>query len=186
MVSSRKRWPVGGAGWLARFRRPALLGLALLLLLVPAGAGADDGPGGTQETPAKAGGYISFETVPSDAEIWLDGKKIGTSPFLHPTEAAGTMDVLVRKRLFEDYRGTVTVRDGERVWFLARLIPLPSQLPAQDIPAVVVTTATVPAGDFSVTVPTPWPSPPQSSPAGPAAALGAAAFCIAFSANRRR
>ncbi len=171
------------AGWQER-AGPNLL-VIVLLLLVPAAALADDAANVTTTTPERTGGHVYFETTPSDAEIWLDGNKIGTSPFTYYSETTGTFDVVVKKRLYEDYSGTVTVPEGQRVWFSARLIPVPSQMPAKETPSVIVTTATVPAKESPVTVPTPWPSPAES-PAGLLTACGALILCGALVALRRR
>ncbi len=157
-----------------------------LFLLVAQGAMAAN-TDETATTPGKTGGYIYFETAPSDATILLDGVKIGTSPFTYYSEKTGTLDVVVKKRLYEDYSGYVTVNEGTRVTFLARLTPLPSELPpAQSSPPIVMTTAAVVEKSSPITVPTPWPSPTQESPAGPLAALGAVALCTAFVVIRRR
>ena len=156
--------------------------LVFVLLLVPAGVMAD-GPD-TTTTLEKTGGHITFETIPTDAAIWLDGVMIGTSPFTYYSTKTGTLEVVVKKRRYEDYTGSVTVIEGERAVFTARLAPLSSEPVIQDTPAVVMTTATIPLKESPITVPTPWPSPTES-PVSPAVVIGAVALCAAIVLIRR-
>jgi len=152
-----------------------------LLLLVPAGVAADDSDTSDSE---KTGGHITFETTPTDATIWLDGEKIGTSPFTYYSEKTGTLDVVVTKRLYEDYTGIVIVNEGERAVFTARLVPVSSEPLVPETPAVVMTTATVPVKESPITVPTPWPSPTES-PVNPGVVVGAVALCAMIVLSRR-
>ena len=156
--------------------------LVFFLLLVPAGVMADDPD--TTTTLEKTGGHITFETIPTDAAIWLDGVMIGTSPFTYYSAKTGTLEVVVKKRRYEDYTGSVTVIDGERAVFTARLAPLSSEPVIQDTPAVVMTTATIPLKESPITVPTPWPSPTES-PVSPVVVIGAVALCAAIVLIRR-
>lgn len=153
----------------------------ILLLLVPAGVVADDSDTSASE---KTGGHITFETTPTDATIWLDGVRIGTSPFTYYSAKTGTLDVVVTKRLYEDYAGNVLVNDGERAVFTARLIPLLSEPLVQETPSVVMTTATIPVKESPIMVPTPWPSPTES-PVDPGVAIGAVALCAVIAMKRR-
>ena len=139
----------------------------------------------TTTTLEKTGGHITFETTPTDAAIWLDGVKIGTSPFTYYSAKTGTLEVVVKKRRYEDYTGSVTVIDGERAVFTARLAPLSSEPLILDTPPVVMTTATIPVKDSPVTVPTPWPSPTPESPVSPGVVIGAVALCAAIVLIRR-
>lgn len=167
-------------------RFPFLVCLAFLLLLVQAEIVSAASTETTTTTPERTGGYIYFETSPPGATIWLDTIKIGTSPFTYYTEKTGTMEVRVQKRLFEDYTGTVTVSDGERVVFHAMLTPVPSDMPGEDPPAVIVTTVPIIEKNTAIPVPTPWPSSTPESPVDPAVVIGAAAGGIGFFVIRRR
>lgn len=152
-----------------------------LILLVPAGVVADDSAASDSE---KTGGHITFETTPTDATIWLDGVKIGTSPFTYYSEKTGTLNVVVTKRLYQDYTGSVIVNEGERAVFTARLIPVLSEPMVSETPSVVMTTATIPLQESPITVPTPWPSPTES-PVNPGVVVGAVALCAMIVLYRR-
>ncbi len=173
-------------------RLPALFCLAFLILpasIVSADSletatTADTMTSVTTE-PERTGGSIFFETHPAGAMIWLDNKEMGTSPFTYYSEKTGTFDVLVQKKGYEDYRGTVTVTEGKRVVFSAVLIPVSRTILDENTPSVPVTTVTT-LWKSTLTIPTPWPTSSPASPVDPAAGLGAAAIAIAFFAMQRR
>ncbi|MCK9580812.1 MAG: PEGA domain-containing protein [Methanoregula sp.] len=167
-------------------RFPFIICLVFLFLLALAGFVSADSPETTATTPENTGGYIFFETSPTGATIWLDNVNIGTSPFTYHSDKTGAVEVRVQKKLFEDYTRTVTVIEGERVFFRAQLSPVPSVTMDPATPAVVVTTATITKKDSAVTVPTPWPTATPESPTDPAVVIGAAAAGIGFFAIRRR
>ena len=172
-------------------RFPYLICLACLLLMVQVGITSADSPTTTTTTtatittPGRTGGSIYFETDPPGATIWLDNIELGTSPFTYYSEKTGTLDVRVRKRLYEDYTGKVTVIDGKRVVFYAWLTPVPSVITEETAPAAPVTTATT-IGKSQITIPTPWPTSSPESPVDPAVVVGAAAIGIGFFVARRR
>jgi hypothetical protein len=175
-------------------RFPLLIGLVFLLLLIAGGiASADDllanittnaTAAVTTTTADRAGGSIYFNTDPAGATIWLDNTEIGTSPLSHFTEKTGTFAVLVQKKGFENYTGTVTVTEGKRVIFEAWLIRVSEKPVDTGTPAIPVATATT-IRRSTIPIPTPWPTSATSSPADPALALGAAALCGFFAMGRR-
>jgi hypothetical protein len=137
--------------------------------------------------PPKTGGNIYFETEPPGASILLDNTNIGTTPFTYFSEKSGTLQVLVQKKYYEDYTGTVTINGGERVVFYARLNPLPNVIPGDATPAIPVTTSVVREKSTMKPLPTAWPATTTpESPMDPAVVLGALAIGTAVCAVLRR
>jgi hypothetical protein len=172
-------------------RFPFVVCLVFLLLLVQTGITSAASTAttttttATTTTPDRTGGSIFFETDPTGATIWVDNFEIGTSDSTYFSEKTGTRDVLIRKKGYEEYKGTVTVRDGKRVDFYAKLTPVPRGIPAENTPAAPVTTATT-IRKSTMIIPTTWPTPSPKSPVDPAVVIGAAALGIGFSVIRRR
>jgi len=171
---------LSGSTGMKRF--PYLIGLAILLLLVPVGISSAESP---TTTPGLTGGSIYFDTNPPGATIWLDGIELGTSPLTYYSEKTGTLDVRLRKRLFEDHTDTVVVIAGERVVFYARLTPVSGVLTDKTTPVAPVTTVTT-ISKSTITIPTPWPTSSPQSPVDPAVVIGAAALGTMFFVIRRR
>jgi len=178
---------LGSAG-MKRF--PLLVCLAFLLLLVQVGITSADSTNTTTPatarttTPDRIGGSIFFETDPPGARIWLDNIEIGTSPFTYYTEKTGTLDVSVWKKGYEGNAYKVTVEEGRRVDFYARLTPVPRGIIDENTPTVPVTTATT-IRKSTITIPTPWPTTAKS-PVDPVVVIGAAGIGIGFFLIRRR
>jgi hypothetical protein len=169
-----------------------LPGLIFLILLGLAGTVSADSLNTTTETratavvtaPDRIGGSIYFETFPPGATIWLDNKEIGTSSFTYYSENTGDFDVRIERKGYEKYTGRVTVSDGQRVVFSAVLVPVstsPVEVSTTTAPVRTVTTIR----KSTMSLPTPWPTSPQS-PVDPAVVIGAAALGIGFFAIRRR
>ncbi len=165
-------------------RFPYLICLAIMLLLVPVGITSAASPT-TTTTPGATGGSVYFETNPPGATIWLDNIELGTSPFTYYSEKTGTLDVRVRKRLYEDYTDKVVVIEGERVVFYARLTPISGEITKETTPPVVARTVTT-ISKSTIKVPTPWPTSSPESPVDPAVVIGAAAIGIGIFVIRRR
>ena len=163
-------------------RFPFLICLAVLLLLVPVGITSAESP---TTTPGMTGGSIYFDTNPPGATIWLDNIELGTSPLTYYSEKTGTLEVRLRKRLYEDYTDNVVVVEGERVVFYARLTPVSSDISDETTAATPVPTATT-ISKSTLKIPTPWPTTSPKSPLDPAIGIGAAAIGIGFFAIRRR
>ncbi len=168
-----------------------LIGLAFLLLMVPVGISSAVSPAATTTTTASTttsgmtGGSIYFETNPPGATIWLDNIELGTSPFTYYSEKTGTLDVRVRKRLFEDYADKVVVIEGERVVFSARLTPVSRRVTDEITAAPPPTTATT-VSKSTIKIPTPWPTSSPESMVDPAVVIGAVAVGIGFFVMRRQ
>jgi hypothetical protein len=170
--------------------------LAILFILAQAGiTSADTGTDNTTMTgnmtitatttvPERTGGTIYFETLPTDATIWLDNVNIGTSTITYFSEKTGTLDVRVQKKGYEDYMTNVTITDGKRTNFYARLTPVKYELNTPTPTAPVTTVTTIRRSTMAV--PTSWPTPTPESPAEPAVVIGAAAVGIGLFAIRRR
>jgi len=171
-----------GSAGMKRF--PLRICLALLFLIIQVSSAASPATM-TTTTPGMTGGSIYFETNPPGATIWLDNIELGTSPFTYYSEKTGTLDVRVRKKLYEDYTDKVVVIEGERVVFYARLTWVSSDISGETTAAAPVTTATT-ISKSTIKIPTPWPTPSPESPVNPALGIGAAALGVGFFAIRRR
>ena len=171
---------------------PLPICLAFLLLMVTVGISSAASPASTTTTttastttPGMTGGSIYFETDPPGATIWLDNIELGTSPFTYYSEKTGTLDVRVRKRLYEDYTDKVVVIEGERVVFSARLTMVSRRVTDEITAAPPATTATT-ISTSTIKIPTPWPTSSPESPVDPAVVIGAVAVGIGFFVMRRQ
>jgi len=173
--------PALGSGSTGMKRFAFLIFPAFLFLIVQVGITSAATPA---TTSGITGGSIYFETNPPGATIWLDNIELGTSPLTYYSEKTGTLDVRLRKRLYEDYTDTVVVIKGERVVFYARLTPVPN-LADETLTTRPVTFATT-TRMSTIHVPTPWPTTSPESPGDPAVVIGAAAIGIGFFVIRRR
>jgi hypothetical protein len=136
-------------------------------------------------TQEKYGGSIFFDTIPTDATIWLDGAEKGNSPFTFFSEKNASFSVRVSKKGYRDFTDTVSVSDGKRVVFNARLTLLPADREVvTTAPARVTTVTTIPKSTMKV--PTPWPTTTPGSPSDPAIAAGAILLSALFLGLRRR
>jgi hypothetical protein len=133
-------------------RFPFLICLAFLLLIVQVGFTSADSPTTTTTTPGMTGGSIYFETNPPGATIWLDNIELGASPFTYYSEKTGTLDVRVRKRLYEDYT-VIPVTTTTTISTSAITIPTPwpTSSPQSPVdPAVVIGAAAIGIGFFAI------------------------------------
>jgi hypothetical protein len=134
---------------------------------------------------AETDSSVYFETNPTGATVWLDNERVGTSVFTYYNAIPGTYDVLLRKTGYKDYAGTVTVLEGKRVTFYARLTAL-----GDDTATVTATTAKTATTikKSTIKVPTSWPSdtPAGASPVDPAVVIAAAGIALGFVVIRRR
>lgn len=180
-----------------RFLSLACLALLLLALHTEAAAAAGTAasPAGNTtpavtEAPApsddgNAGGSVYFTTDPRGATIWVNNRELGTSDFTYYFEETGTFPVRAAKKGYGEYTGQVTVSKGRRVVFEAVLMPAPATPTEESTPVAPVATATT-LQRSTLTLPTPWPTSPQGSPANPAVVAGAVALGIGLAAARRR
>lgn len=137
------------------------------------------------ETPGITGGSVFFETDPAGATVWVDGRQIGTSDTTYYSEKAGKLNVFIQRKDYENFTGSVTVIEGKKVEFYAKLVPLQLGVPATEPtpPPTLVTVTTIRRS--TLTIPTSWPETTQS-PVDPAAAALAAGAGLALCAIRRR
>jgi len=149
------------------------------------GADAANTSAVTTTTTGKPGGSVYFETYPEGATVWLDNINLGTSSFTYFSEKTGTRDVLIRKKGYEDYTGNVTIIDGKRVLFYARLTQVSNNLNDTKTPTIPVTTVTT-IWKSTMRIPTPWPTSTPESPVDPSIVLGAIAIGIGFFVLTRR
>jgi len=63
-------------------------------------------------TLAPAHGSLIVAVSPPDAEIWLDGEKVGTGRYENAQKPSGTYDLRVSKAKHVSHQEEVTVRDG--------------------------------------------------------------------------
>jgi hypothetical protein len=138
----------------------------------------------TTTTPGSNGGNIYFETDPAGATIWVDNNQIGTSDLTFYSEKAGTLNVFIQRKGYEDFTGNVTVIENRRIEFYAKLIPVERDVPDENTPVVPVVTATT-IRKSTLTIPTSWPETTES-PVDPAVVVGAAAVSAGFFVIRRR
>jgi PEGA domain len=182
-----------GSSGVRRF--PLSVWLAFLLLLVQVGITSAASPATTTittattavttTTPEKIGGSIYFETYPAGAMIWLDDTEVAASPITYYSEKTGTLDLLIRKKGYENYTDKVTVIPGRRVTYSAVLTPLSYDITGGNIPAEPVATATT-IRRSTIPVPTPWPTHIPESGSDPAVVIWAAGIGTGLLAIRRR
>ena len=58
-------------------------------------------------------GYITIKSEPSGAEVYIDDKKVGTTPYQMKRLALGSHVVEIRKEGYDSYADMVTVKNGE-------------------------------------------------------------------------
>ena len=129
LKQDRSLYPVhsgnrSGSNGMKRF--PLLVCLAFVLLLVMGGLASADMTISTNTTttaattsPDRTGGSIFFETDPAGATVWVDSNQIGTSDLTYYSEKTGMLNVLIRRKGYEDFTASVTVEEGGRIEFFA-------------------------------------------------------------------
>lgn len=89
--------------------------LAIVLLLLPGVALAEPGHEGTPGShyyDDYEEGYLSVETNPSGATVYIDGQSYGTAP-IYVSLAAGSYSVRITKSGYDTYSTTVRISDGQ-------------------------------------------------------------------------
>jgi len=69
----------------------------------------------------EAFGQLTVTSDPSGADVYIDSRKAGTTPYNNPQQPSGRYSIRVSKDLYSDARDQVTVSDGEKT---ERFIPL--------------------------------------------------------------
>lgn len=82
-------------------------------------------------------GTLQIECSVDGAEVWVDGKLLGTTPLQAQTVAAGRRRVVVRKDNYASFSKRVTVRAGRSIRLAVELqavnAPPPEDLPGLDL-----------------------------------------------------
>ncbi|WP_297489633.1 PEGA domain-containing protein [Thermococcus sp.] len=68
-------------------------------------------------------GKLTVKSNPSGAEVYVDGKKVGTTPLENYTVTAGTHEITLIKDGYQNFTKTVTVNPGEEASITAVLTP---------------------------------------------------------------
>ncbi|WP_292350280.1 PEGA domain-containing protein [Methanoregula sp. PtaU1.Bin006] len=152
---------------------------------VPAAANLTDTatPAVTGAETIRTGGSVYFTTDPKGAMIWVDDAELGTGDFTYFFDKTGTYRVRAWKKGYENFTGQVTVSKGQRVIFEAVLTPVSHTISSEITTAGTATTITT-LPRSTITLPTPWPTSPQSSPAT-TVIFAAVVLAIGLAATRR-
>ena len=60
----------------------------------------------------EAFGKMEINTDPSGASIFINGQRVGTTPYENPQQASGKYDLMLTKDLYHDYKESFTISDG--------------------------------------------------------------------------
>jgi hypothetical protein len=66
-------------------------------------------------------GTLKVSSEPAGAEVWVDGEKVGSTPYLNAQKPSGTYDVRVERENYLSWNEQVTVQDGRETAKTARL-----------------------------------------------------------------
>jgi hypothetical protein len=136
---------------------------------------------------------VYFETNPTGAAVYVNGTKVGTTPFTYYNATPGTNKVLIQKNGYKDYGGYVTVITGKRVTYYAQLA-LPGADTTAATPVVTAYTYTTPVKTVTtikkstLKVPTTYATATTAadSPVDPALIIGAVGIGLGLVVVRRR
>ena len=107
-------------------------------------------------------GFLSVDSTPSDAEIYVDGSYVGTTPLEDYKLSPGEHEVKIKKDGYKEYTKTVTITAGEKKTLSTSLVPLPPPTTGSTTTTTTTTTTssttTTPPASSSET-----PSPAQTS-----------------------
>lgn len=76
------------------------------------GRGSDNGVI-TLTPPTPIYGSVDINSTPADAEVWMDGKKVGTTPLFLADCLVGEHKIKVKKSGYKYYTKTVTISEGQ-------------------------------------------------------------------------
>jgi hypothetical protein len=156
----------------------------------------EDSDGGTEcgltfTILTDAVGTIYFESNPTGATVYLNKTSIGTTAFTYYNATEGSFEVLIQKTGYKDYSDSVTVIEGKRTTFYARLIPVSQDTTVATTAAAAATTKPVKTATTikksTLTVPTTYPSATtsQTSPVDPVMIIGAVGLGLGFAVLRK-
>ena len=75
----------------------------------------------TLPKPTPIYGSIDVNSSPVDADVYIDGKKVGTSPIFVQKYLIGTHDIRISKTDYSDYTTSVTIAEGQTTTVSAML-----------------------------------------------------------------
>ena len=67
----------------------------------------------TLKTPTPIYGSLDINIAPANAEVWIDGKQVGTSPMFLEECLIGNHEVKLKKQGYKDLTLTATVQEGQ-------------------------------------------------------------------------
>ncbi|MDZ7360216.1 MAG: PEGA domain-containing protein [candidate division KSB1 bacterium] len=73
------------------------------------------------EPPITALGVVQIDSQPPDAEVVLDGRRVGSTPYQGKNLKPGRYTILVSKDGFETYSGSIEIRPGQTTPLLVSL-----------------------------------------------------------------
>ena len=66
-------------------------------------------------------GKANISSEPALADIYIDGQKVGQTPFLASNLLVGSHSIKITRNGYADYNGTLTIKEGEKASFTASL-----------------------------------------------------------------
>jgi hypothetical protein len=66
-------------------------------------------------------GTLKVDSQPSGAEVWVEGEKVGSTPYANPQKPSGTYEVRVVRESYLSWKQDLTVKDGQETAQMARL-----------------------------------------------------------------
>ncbi|ASJ03497.1 hypothetical protein A3L09_09605 [Thermococcus profundus] len=80
-------------------------------------------------------GYLTINSTPSNATVYIDGKEAGRTPLINYTLVPGNHSITLVKPGYEEYRENVTITPGETISIVASLSPQPAELGVNSNPS---------------------------------------------------
>ena len=71
--------------------------------------------------PTPIYGKADISSEPALADIYIDGQKVGQTPFLASNLLVGSHSIKITRNGYDDYNGTLNIKEGENVSFTASL-----------------------------------------------------------------
>ena len=88
------------------------------------------------QAPTPIYGEADFNSAPAMADIYIDGNKMGQTPQLVSQLLVGEHQVRLTRQGYDDYNGTINVKEGETASFTATLKETTSQQPKSNTPVL--------------------------------------------------
>ena len=66
-------------------------------------------------------GKANISSEPALADIYIDGQKVGQTPFLASNLLVGSHSIKITRNGYDDYNGTLNIKEGEKASFTASL-----------------------------------------------------------------